>query len=66
MKRKSITISKKELERKVKEQFALSIELGYFTKEEVDRHFKEKKKKKKPKYKKRKPIIFLGLNTVSK
>ncbi len=67
MKKKQITISKKELEKKVKEQFALSIELGYFTQEEVDRHFKQKKKKvKKPKSKKRKPIIFLGFNTVTK
>jgi hypothetical protein len=67
MKKKKYNISKKELEKRKKEQFKLSIELGYFTQEEVEKHFKEKNKKvKKPKIKKKKPIIFLGYNTISK
>jgi hypothetical protein len=67
MKKNKTIISKKELEKKVKEQFALSIELGYFTQEEVDKHFKDKKKiKKKPNHKRKKPIIYLGYNTISK
>ncbi|NBW12727.1 MAG: hypothetical protein EBR82_32350 [Caulobacteraceae bacterium] len=67
MKKNKIYISRKELEKKVKEQFALSIQLGYFTQEEVDKHFKDKKKnKRKPNYKRKKPIIYLGYNTISK
>lgn len=69
MKKKLTFIEKKKLEKKVLEQFNESIELGYFTKEEVDNYLKSKKKKLKKKKKLpkvKKPIIYYGFNTISK
>jgi hypothetical protein len=69
MKKKLTFIEKNNLEKKVLEQFNESIELGYFTKEEVDNYLKSKKKKLKKKKnlpKVKKPIIYYGFNTISK
>jgi hypothetical protein len=65
MKKKFNNISKTELEKRKREQFEISIELGYFTREEVENHFKKKKQKKKvsPSKKIKKPIIYYGYNT---
>jgi heme oxygenase len=65
MKKKFNNLSKTEKEKRSREQFEISIELGYFTREEVENHFKKKKLKKKvsqPK-KVKKPIIYYGYNT---
>ena len=66
MKKKFNNLSKTELEKRKREQFEISIELGYFTREEVENHFKKKKEIKKTsstKKKIRKPIIYYGYNT---
>jgi hypothetical protein len=57
--------SKKELEVRKREQFDVSVRLGYFTLEEVENYLKSKQSNKKvSKIKKnKKPIIFLGYNT---
>ena len=66
MKKKFNNLSKTEKEKRRKEQFEISIQLGYFTREEVEIYFKKKKENKKPsstKKKIKKPIIFYGYNT---
>jgi hypothetical protein len=71
-KKKVIKINKIELEKRKRDQFELSIELGYFTREEVENHFKSKEKKEKQKIlskknkKVKKPIIYYGFNTGTK
>ena len=65
MKKRFNNLSKTEKEKRRMEQFEISIQLGYFTREEVDTHLKKKKKKKPSSTKKkiRKPIIYYGYNT---
>ena len=72
MKNNKIKIDKIELEKRKRDQFEVSIQLGYFTREEVENHFKLKKKKEKQKIiskknkKVKKPIIYYGFNTGTK
>jgi hypothetical protein len=58
-------LSKKELQKRKKEQFDISVRLGYFTHEEVENYLKSKEASKKVSNQKKlkKPIIFLGYNT---
>ena len=66
MKKRFNNLSKTEKEKRRKEQFEISIQLGYFTREEVENHLKKKKEIKKPsstKKKIRKPIIYYVYNT---
>ena len=66
MKKRFNNLSKTEKEKRRREQFEISIQLGYFTPEEVETHLKKKKEIKKPpstKKKIRKPIIYYGYNT---
>ena len=71
-KKKVIKINKIELDKRKRDQFELSIELGYFTRQEVENHFKSKEKKEKQKTlskknkKVKKPIIYYGFNTGTK
>lgn len=70
MKRKIDKDKKANIQESVDEQFNISIDLGYFTKEQVEEYKKSKNKKKKQKHNKKKkikkPIIFLGFNTCKK
>jgi hypothetical protein len=66
MKKRFNNLSKTEKEKRRREQFEISIQLGYFTREEVEIYLKKKKENKKPsstKKKIRKPIIYYGYNT---